>query len=72
MADSLVGVLEKVALGGASLNNVEDDWIDRILDEQRPRKRVKQEVDDLKRELEQKFLAPSTSLSTEWLNKLQQ
>lgn len=69
MADSLVGDLEKVAIGGA---NDEDDCIDNILDQRRPRKRVKQDVDDLKSELEQKFLTPPTSFSTEWLNKLQQ
>lgn len=72
MADSLVSALEKVHLGNAALQDKEDDWIDHILDEQRPRKRAKQDPEELKRELERKFLTPSTSFSTEWLNKLQQ
>lgn len=72
MADSLVSALERVHLGNAALEDKPDDWIDRILDEQRPRKRVKQDPEDLKRELEKKFLIPPTSFSTEWLNKLQQ
>ena len=72
MADSLVSALEKVYLSNAALQDKEDDWIDHILDEQRPRKRAKQDPEELKRELERKFLTPSTSFSTEWLNKLQQ
>jgi antiviral helicase SKI2 len=72
MADSLVGELEKVYLSNAILEGKEDDWIDHILDSQRPRKRTKQDPEKLKRELEQKFLTPSTRFSTEWLNKLQQ
>jgi antiviral helicase SKI2 len=72
MADSPVSALEKVHLSNAALQNKEDDWIDQILDEQRPRKRAKQDPEELKRELEQKFLTPSKTFSTEWLNKLQQ
>ncbi|RAL68663.1 hypothetical protein DID88_007372 [Monilinia fructigena] len=33
---------------------------------------IKQAREELERELEQKYLAPSTTFSTEWLNKLQQ
>jgi antiviral helicase SKI2 len=72
MADSLVSALEKVHLSNAALEDKEDDWIDHILNEQCPRKRTKQDPEELKRELERKFLTPSTSFSTEWLNKLQQ
>jgi antiviral helicase SKI2 len=72
MADSLVSALEKVQLGQVDLADREDNWIDHILDEQRPRKRIKQDPEELKLELEQKFLTPPTSFSTEWLNKLQQ
>jgi antiviral helicase SKI2 len=71
MIEGLVDTLERVHLEGNSAS-IEDDWIDHILDEQRPRKRVKQDPEELKRELEQKFLTPSTSFSTAWLNKLQQ
>ena len=69
MADPLVSALERVHLGSS---NEADNWIDDILDLQRPRKRIKQDQEELKRELEEKFLTPSTSFSPEWLNKLQQ
>lgn len=69
MADPLVNVLERVHLGS---NNEADNWIDDILDLQRPRKRIKQDQEELKRLLEEKYLTPSTSFSPEWLNKLQQ
>lgn len=72
MADSLVGALETLHLSNTALQGKEDDWIDHILDVQRPRKRAKQDPEELKRELERKFLTPSTRFSTEWLNKLQQ
>ncbi|TVY37961.1 putative ATP-dependent RNA helicase [Lachnellula subtilissima] len=69
MEDPLVSALERVHLGSS---NEADNWIDDILDLQRPRKRIKQDQEELKRELEEKFLTPSTSFSPEWLNKLQQ
>ncbi|EPE35389.1 P-loop containing nucleoside triphosphate hydrolase [Glarea lozoyensis ATCC 20868] len=72
MADSLVDSLERVHLDSNPGDDTTDDWIDSILDSQRPRKRVKQDPEDLKRSLEEKYLTPSTSFSTEWLNKLQQ
>jgi hypothetical protein len=72
MADTLINSLERVDLDSASNGNTVDEWIDSILDSQRPRKRIKQDPDALKRSLEEKYLAPSTSFSTQWLNKLQQ
>ncbi|KAH8816828.1 NUC185 domain-containing protein [Xylogone sp. PMI_703] len=72
MASSLVEALEKVNLAAKTLEDADDDWIDHILDEQRPRKRIKPGGESLKHELEQKYLTPATSFSTEWLNKLQQ
>ncbi|KAI9046942.1 hypothetical protein LZ554_009017 [Drepanopeziza brunnea f. sp. 'monogermtubi'] len=72
MAESLIDALEKVHLSAATAEDTADDWIDSILSEQRPRKRVKKSPEDLKRELEQKYLTPSTKFSAEWLNKLQQ
>jgi antiviral helicase SKI2 len=66
----LASTLEKIHLNSP---DAEDNWIDQILEEQQqPRKRIKQDPEELKRELEQKYLTPSTSFSTEWLNKLQQ
>lgn len=72
MAESLISALEKVNLESSIDDEKADDWIDSILDSQRPRKRVKQDQDELKRSLEEKYLTPSTSFSTEWLNRLQQ
>lgn len=72
MADELVKALEKVHISSNTAAHEEDNWIDSILDCQRPRKRVKQDPENLKKELEQKYLTPSPSFSTPWLNKLQQ
>ena len=72
MAEELVKALEGVHISSNSSAHEEDNWIDGILDLQRPRKRVKQNPEDLKKELEQKYLTPSPSFSTPWLNKLQQ
>lgn len=66
----LANALEKLQLSAA---DTADDWVDHLLEEQqRPRKRIKQGQEELKRELEQKFLTPSKSFSPEWLNRLQQ
>lgn len=66
MAEGLFAALDDLHL------ETQDDWIDSILDEQRPTKRIKQNRDELQQELEQKYLTPSTTFSTEWLNRLQQ
>ncbi|KAF4629291.1 hypothetical protein G7Y89_g8854 [Cudoniella acicularis] len=71
MPDSLVSTLQRVHIG-SSLDSATDDFIDSILDEQRPRKRIKQNQEELKRSLEAKYLTPAQSFSSEWLNKLQQ
>lgn len=72
MGDSLVQALERVHLETNTSDDIADDWIDSILEEQRPRKRAKQSQEQLRHHLEQKYLTPSTSFSPEWLNKLQQ
>jgi antiviral helicase SKI2 len=72
MAEELIKALERVHLESQSTTGTADDWIDHILDAQRPRKRIKQSEGDLKKELERKYLTPSAKFSTEWLNKLQQ
>lgn len=72
MADKLIDSLERIQLTAASADDLADDWIDQILDQRQPRKRVKQDGEALKKELEQKYLTPSPNFSTEWLNKLQQ
>jgi antiviral helicase SKI2 len=70
MAD-LAQALEEVHLAAAGVGDHDDDWLDSILDEQRPRKRTKISKDALKQALEDEFLTPSTSFSTQWLNDLQ-
>ena len=65
------------AIGRLSIHNGVDEkqehhGIDNMLDQQRPRKRSKQGCSELKKDLEARFLNPSTSFSTAWLNKLQQ
>ncbi|QSZ36997.1 hypothetical protein DSL72_009089 [Monilinia vaccinii-corymbosi] len=72
MAESLASALENLHLKSQSLETLDDGWIDSILDEQRPLKRIKQANEELERELEKKFLEPSTTFSIEWLNRLQQ
>ncbi|RFU33177.1 hypothetical protein B7463_g3202, partial [Scytalidium lignicola] len=72
MVPDLVEALERVNLASKTLDDADDDWIDHILEEQRPRKRIKPDRESLKRELKQKYLTPATSFSTDWLNKLQQ
>jgi antiviral helicase SKI2 len=72
MADGLIESLERVHLDSNIESSSSDKWIDSILDSHRPRKRVKQDLDELKQSLEEKYLTPSTSFSTDWLNKLQQ
>lgn len=72
MANTLANAMEKVHLDSLALEDKDDNWIDNITQQQRPRKRVKQDPEELKRELEQKFLTPSNSFSIEWLNRLQQ
>lgn len=71
MSDSssvLANAIAQVSL----LETTSDDWIDSILDERRPRKRVKPSEAEQRTKLEQDFLTPSPTFSTEWLNKLQQ
>ncbi|KAG0638979.1 putative antiviral helicase SKI2 [Tuber brumale] len=48
-----------------------DGWIEGILNQQLPRKRVKPDQSQLREQLQQEFLTPSPVFSTEWLNKLQ-
>ncbi|KAI0008213.1 DSHCT-domain-containing protein [Xylariaceae sp. FL0662B] len=52
--------------------NQADTNIDDILFQQGPRKRIKQDPEALKADLEKKYLSPSNKFSTEWLNRLQQ
>jgi antiviral helicase SKI2 len=72
MADSLISALQKVQLSSDSIDSKADDWIDSVLEERRLRKHIKQDREALKLYLEQKYLTPSASFSSEWLIKLKQ
>ena len=46
--------------------------IDDILDQAKPRKRVRKSPEEIKAKLERDFLTPSTTFSPEWLDRLQE
>ena len=60
------------AVKALRISNDENFCIDDILSERRPRKKEQKPLEAVKTELEETFLKPPTSFSTEWLNKLQQ
>ncbi|UJO19573.1 Putative ATP-dependent RNA helicase [Fulvia fulva] len=68
MADTLPQALQKLTLASQSV----DDDIDDLLDQVKPRKRLRKSPDDVKKKLGADFLTPSTSFSPEWLDRLQQ
>ncbi len=65
MASELNEVMQRLSLADTV------SCIDDILFQQAPRKRQKWDPSKLKTELENKYLSPSTTFSTEWLNRLQ-
>ena len=72
MAADLVAAIQKVRISSTDDGPGVDEDIDAFLDEPRHRKRIKRASDEVKKELEKEFLKPSTSFSTEWLNKFQE
>ncbi|WPG98958.1 Hypothetical protein R9X50_00176000 [Acrodontium crateriforme] len=67
MAETIAAALEKI-----SLNCEDDDFnIDDILDQSKPRKRVRKTADEVKAKLENDFLTPSTKFGPSWLDHLQ-
>lgn len=75
MAETLAESMAKLELVSAadSLAGANDDeWIDSILDLAPPRTKQAQDTEEIKRELEAKYLTPSTTFSEPWLNRLQQ
>lgn len=76
MADTLASTLAQLNLNAQGLTGPAFDA--RLVEEEsgsfenhRPRKRTRQNEDDLKAELETEFLTPSARFSPEWLNRLQ-
>ena len=68
---NLSAAMERLRLDdGAS--SMSESGIDDILFREAPRKRAKQEPEQIKADLEDKYLTPSTRFSAEWLDRLQQ
>ncbi|KAL1311355.1 hypothetical protein AAFC00_001529 [Neodothiora populina] len=65
--ESLSHALEKLRMSDAA-----PQGIDGILDQSKPRKRAKKSPEDVRSRLAGEFLTPSTTFSTEWLDRLQQ
>ena len=68
MEDGLSTQLEKLSVAAQNLQQNIDD----ILDQAKPRKRVRRSRGEVKAKLEQEFLKPSTTFSPTWLDRLQQ
>jgi antiviral helicase SKI2 len=68
MAEVLPSALERLSLGDEQLDGELDD----LLDQAKPRKRIRKSPEEVKTELERTFLTPSTSFSPEWLDRVQQ
>lgn len=70
MASELSDAMQRLHVDGD--DDVSFDVIDEILDKKITRPPRKLDPDELRSSLEAKYLSPSTTFSTEWLNKLQQ
>lgn len=61
------------ALETMAIHKDDTDWtIDSVLSHQPPRKRLKRTKSQIKAQIEQEYLTPSSQFSTKWLNRLQQ
>lgn len=70
--EALQSALESLRLASESHEHQDSDWIDTCSREQRPVKRQRKTLEDVKKELTGEFLNPSPSFDIKWLNKLQQ
>lgn len=68
MTESISEALDRLQLHEEST----DDPIDDILSKTAPRRQQLQDPKELKEHLEKKYLSPSQTFSTEWLDRLQQ
>ncbi|KAK4190592.1 NUC185 domain-containing protein [Podospora australis] len=68
MASDLSDAIQKLHLE----DSADFDAIDDILDRKVTRKPQRRDPDELRAELEKKYLEPSTTFSDDWLNKVQQ
>ncbi|KAK4124743.1 antiviral helicase [Parathielavia appendiculata] len=69
MASGLSEAMQRLHLDGDAPFDAIDDILDRTVT---PEPRPPQDPDQLRAELEAKYLTPSTTFSTDWLDKLQQ
>jgi antiviral helicase SKI2 len=67
--DQLSDSFQRLGLAAKSIDD--HSWIDSVLDKRLISKRAKRSKEQLKQELQNEFLSPSTSFSTYWLNQLQ-
>ena len=67
MADGVASALGDLRISEDDL----DQDIDDILDQAKPRKRIRRSPDAIKAQLEKDFLTPSTTFSPTWLDRLQ-
>ncbi|MCJ1281219.1 hypothetical protein MMC26_000537 [Xylographa opegraphella] len=72
MPTDLVRALENVHFRYQKQSRGDDECIDVFLTEPRPHKLARKTSEDIKADLEEEILKPSTTFSTEWLNKLQE
>ena len=71
MSKELLNAIQQVHVFSLDKTQDNNDCIDAFLDEPGQRKQPRKSLDTVKEDLESQFLKPSTSFSTEWLNKLQ-
>lgn len=67
MADEIISSLDALRLDKAGV----DQDIHDILDQAKPRKRIRRSTQEIKSQLEKDFLTPSTTFSPSWLDRLQ-
>lgn len=72
MTPGLLRAVERLRIGANEHDFDQDERIDGVLSQHRPRKRTKRDSHALKKQLEKDFLAPQMSFDAEWLNKMQQ
>ncbi|KAK3673037.1 Antiviral helicase ski2 [Recurvomyces mirabilis] len=64
----LASAFQRLSVASAKL----DGDIDDMLDQAKPRKRIRKSPEEIKAQLEKQCLTPSTTFSPEWLDRLQQ
>ena len=72
MSAGLVRALENIHFSSQKQSHGDDECIDVYLTEPGPRKRARKTSEEIKKDLEEEVLKPSTTFSTEWLNKIQE